>query len=66
VNLTGCMYCLRAELKCVVDGGSIVNMASIHGTNGIISPFPLFAPCVEICCPFRVFATLEETFARWL
>ncbi|KAK4089024.1 hypothetical protein Purlil1_6457 [Purpureocillium lilacinum] len=35
VNLTGCMYCLRAELKCVVDGGSIVNMASIHGTNAM-------------------------------
>ncbi|UNI16005.1 hypothetical protein JDV02_002483 [Purpureocillium takamizusanense] len=35
VNLTGCMYCLRAELKCVADGGSIVNMASIHGTNAM-------------------------------
>ena len=34
VNLTGCMYCLRAELKHVVDGGSIVNVASIHGTKG--------------------------------
>lgn len=34
VNLTGCMYCLRAELRVISDGGSIVNMASIHGTNG--------------------------------
>ncbi|KAF6813417.1 short-chain dehydrogenase [Colletotrichum sojae] len=34
VNLTGCMYCLRAELKNVVDGGSIVNVASIHGVKG--------------------------------
>lgn len=34
VNLTGCMYCLRAELRNIVDGGSIVNMASIHSTNG--------------------------------
>lgn len=34
VNLTGTMYCMRAELKHVVDGGSIVNMASIHSTKG--------------------------------
>lgn len=34
VNLSGMMYCLRAELNRVVDGGSIVNIASIHGTKG--------------------------------
>ena len=34
VNLTGTMYCLRAELRRVVDGGSIVNIASIHGLKG--------------------------------
>ncbi|KAK2602670.1 hypothetical protein N8I77_009184 [Diaporthe amygdali] len=34
VNLTGMMYCLRAELRRIVDGGSIVNVASIHGTKG--------------------------------
>lgn len=34
VNLTGMMYCLRAELKNIADGGSIVNMASIHATTG--------------------------------
>ncbi|GMF75194.1 unnamed protein product [Aspergillus oryzae] len=34
VNLTGTMYCLRAELNHIVDGGSIVNMASIHATTG--------------------------------
>lgn len=34
VNLTGTMYCLRAELRRVVDGGSVVNVASIHGTKG--------------------------------
>lgn len=34
VNLTGCMYSLRAELKAIEDRGSIVNVASIHGTNG--------------------------------
>jgi NAD(P)-dependent dehydrogenase (short-subunit alcohol dehydrogenase family) len=41
VNLTGVMYCLRAELRAIADGGSIVNMASIHGTNGTASGFPL-------------------------
>jgi NAD(P)-dependent dehydrogenase (short-subunit alcohol dehydrogenase family) len=34
VNLTGLMYCLRAELNHISDGGSIVNMASIHATTG--------------------------------
>lgn len=34
VNLTGMMYCLRAELRAVVDGGSIVNISSVHGTRG--------------------------------
>ncbi|KAF4451933.1 hypothetical protein F53441_5252 [Fusarium austroafricanum] len=31
VNLTGTMYCLRAQLNRIADGGSIVNVASIHG-----------------------------------
>ncbi|KAL4759273.1 SDR family NAD(P)-dependent oxidoreductase [Aspergillus foveolatus] len=35
VNLTGLMYCLRAELKNIAHGGSIVNMASIHSTTGV-------------------------------
>lgn len=34
VNLTGTMYCLRAELRNIVDGGSIVNVSSIHGVKG--------------------------------
>lgn len=34
VNLTGTMYCLRAELRHIVDGGSIVNITSIHGLKG--------------------------------
>ncbi|KAI1336157.1 NAD(P)-binding protein [Xylariaceae sp. FL0016] len=34
VNLTGTMYCLRAELQNIVDGGSIVNVSSIHGLHG--------------------------------
>jgi len=34
VNLTGAMYCLRAELRKVSDGGSIVNVASIQGVMG--------------------------------
>ncbi|KAF9884780.1 hypothetical protein FE257_001270 [Aspergillus nanangensis] len=35
VNLTGLMYCLRAELNNISEGGSIVNMASIHATTGV-------------------------------
>ncbi|KFX98812.1 hypothetical protein O988_04179 [Pseudogymnoascus sp. VKM F-3808] len=35
VNLTGFMYCFRKELQEIVDGGSIVNVSSIHGTKGI-------------------------------
>ncbi|KAK5989413.1 Short-chain dehydrogenase/reductase ABA4 [Cladobotryum mycophilum] len=31
VNLTGLMYCMRAELRVIQDGGSIVNASSIHG-----------------------------------
>jgi len=38
VNLTGTMYCLRAELRKVVDGGSIVNISSIHGLKGKFRP----------------------------
>lgn len=33
-NLTGCMYCLRSELRNISDGGSIVNMGSIHSLKG--------------------------------
>lgn len=38
VNLTGMMHCLRAELRVIEDKGSIVNMASIHGTVGTYRP----------------------------
>jgi NAD(P)-dependent dehydrogenase (short-subunit alcohol dehydrogenase family) len=34
INLSGTMYCMRAELRRVVDGGSIVNVSSIHGLKG--------------------------------
>lgn len=34
VNLTGLMYCLRAELRVIVDKGSIVNVSSIQGMMG--------------------------------
>lgn len=36
VNLTGTMYCLRAQLRKIVDGGSIVSISSIHGLKGKI------------------------------
>ncbi|KAF4636429.1 hypothetical protein G7Y89_g1663 [Cudoniella acicularis] len=34
VNLTGVMHCLRAQMKVISDGGSIVNAASIAGLMG--------------------------------
>ncbi|KAJ2983019.1 hypothetical protein NUW58_g6326 [Xylaria curta] len=34
VNLTGTMYCVRAELQKIADGGSIVNVSSVHGLKG--------------------------------
>ncbi|GAO15383.1 uncharacterized protein UV8b_07053 [Ustilaginoidea virens] len=34
VNLTGTMYCLRAQLRHIADGGSIVNVSSVHGLKG--------------------------------
>lgn len=37
VNLTGTMYCMRAQLRNIVDGGSIVNVTSIHGLKGVCS-----------------------------
>jgi NAD(P)-dependent dehydrogenase (short-subunit alcohol dehydrogenase family) len=41
-NLTGLFYCLRAQLKAIRDGGSIVNTSSVvglegHGKNGAYS-----------------------------
>jgi NAD(P)-dependent dehydrogenase (short-subunit alcohol dehydrogenase family) len=35
INLTGLMYCLRAELRKISDHGSIVNISSIQGVMGI-------------------------------
>lgn len=40
INLTGCMFCLRAELHNIVDGGAIVNMGSVHSIKGKYA-FPL-------------------------
>lgn len=40
VNLTGTMYCLRGQLRRIVDGGSIVNVASIHGIKGMLPKRP--------------------------
>ena len=34
VNLTGVMYCLRAELRNIENRGSIVNISSIQGVMG--------------------------------
>jgi NAD(P)-dependent dehydrogenase (short-subunit alcohol dehydrogenase family) len=37
VNLTGLMYSLRAELRKISDGGSIVNISSIQGVMGMLT-----------------------------
>lgn len=34
VNLTGVMHCLRAEMRVIEDGGSVVNAASVAGLQG--------------------------------
>lgn len=50
INLTGLMYCLRAQLLVVPDGASIVNVASILGVTG-----KFFCAC----CPHSM-KTLRE------
>lgn len=47
VNLTGLMYCLRAELRKISDHGSIVNVASIQGIMGT-SLQPAFCDFVQL------------------
>lgn len=49
VNLTGTMYSLRAELRNIVDGGSIVNVSSIHGLKGTRKRLPPPHPAAEGC-----------------
>ena len=41
VNLHGVFYCLRAQLKVLEEGGSVVNMASVLGLVGMprIGPY---------------------------
>lgn len=34
INTTGLMYCLRAQLRAIQDGGSIVNASSVAGLVG--------------------------------
>ncbi|CAO2648202.1 Nn.00g074690.m01.CDS01 [Neocucurbitaria sp. VM-36] len=34
VNLTGVMHCMRAQMRAISDGGSIVNASSIAGLTG--------------------------------
>ncbi|KAF2821731.1 3-oxoacyl-reductase [Ophiobolus disseminans] len=34
VNLTGVMHCMRAQMRVIADGGSIVNASSIAGITG--------------------------------
>ncbi|KAJ9493786.1 hypothetical protein H2202_010714 [Exophiala xenobiotica] len=37
INCSGVFYCLRAELKSMLDGGSIVNASSVAGLRGVVS-----------------------------
>lgn len=61
VNLTGMMYCLRAELKKIVDKGSIVNISSIHGTKGkLIQPSRITSPPPSISPDFLSAGTLLQ------
>ncbi|KAF9869268.1 3-oxoacyl-(acyl-carrier-protein) reductase [Colletotrichum karsti] len=38
INLSGTMYCMREELRHIVDGGSIVNTSSVLGLRSSPSP----------------------------
>ncbi|EXJ67386.1 uncharacterized protein A1O5_09399 [Cladophialophora psammophila CBS 110553] len=42
INLTGMMYCLRAQLKVISNGGSIVNASSVAGLLGS-AQFPAYS-----------------------
>lgn len=52
VNLTGTMYCMRAQLRAIVDGGSIVNLSSIHGLQGLCSAWSSLTNrlCIDSLC----------------
>lgn len=61
VNLKGVMFCLRAELRVIKDGGSIVNVASILGTMGtFIMSILHFASL-----PFSSFISNSEHFIEF-
>ncbi|CAK7207048.1 hypothetical protein SEUCBS139899_009856 [Sporothrix eucalyptigena] len=43
VNLTGTMYCLREQLRHMVDGGSVVSVSSVAGLEGMAGLAPYCA-----------------------
>jgi NAD(P)-dependent dehydrogenase (short-subunit alcohol dehydrogenase family) len=45
INLTGLMYCLRAELRKISDHGSVVNISSVQGVMGI---YPVIRSCESV------------------
>lgn len=67
VNLTGTMYCMRAELRNIVDRGSIVNVSSIHGLKGIFAvlffPHRYVPECCLICSGQALQGTAHTTQA---
>ncbi|KAJ5814249.1 uncharacterized protein N7503_000999 [Penicillium pulvis] len=57
VNVTGTMNSMRAELKHVVDGGSIVNISSQDGSRGV-------ARCSAYCTSKHAVLALTRCAAR--
>lgn len=52
VNMTGVFHCLRAELRVMSEGGSVVNAASIAGMMGMAKAAPYVASKVRAMCSF--------------
>ena len=57
VNLSGVFYSLRAELRVITEGGSIVNLSSLAGLNG-------FPTQVSYCASKHGVIGLTKTAAR--
>ena len=53
VNMTGVFLCLRAELRVMREGGSVVNAASIAGVQGMPKSAPYVASKVGACFVFN-------------
>lgn len=64
VNLKGTMMCIRKQLQLIADGGSIVNVSSIHGLTGKFDPSSLFIVAYnakQVCPNDQAYQTMEPT-----